>query len=317
MSKKVFLFQKKDARKESLLDFLHHNIFYDKKIQLKPDQIARLIETGFSKIEDRICKNPNTVIKQFQTASITLLVKDIRRYQKPVQPKIELTDKNILFEDKHIICVNKPEGIPTHATLDPERDHLEAALKRHFKRKKQNVPYLALHHRLDSDTSGVILFCKDQSLNKDIADLFKNRDLEKVYLAITQHSKKVPDQWEIKNHLSRSQKKDEKQKMESVKSGGDFAHTTFDVLGESDDFLLIQAQPHTGRTHQIRIHLHEYGLPILGDKTYHNTDSHKFTRMFLHAWKLRFHHPALKKEIEVRAPVPDSFQEFFDFKIDK
>lgn len=316
MSKKVFLFQKKETKPETLAEFLYHNLFYDKKIQFTLNHIKKLTQNGFVKLEDRVCKNPDIPIKCKQTASIVVLVKEIRRYQKPVNVSIELKVDQILYEDKDIVCVNKPEGIPTHATLDPERDNLASALKRYYKKTSGKVPYLALHHRLDSDTSGVILFCKNKDINKDLADLFAQREIEKTYLAVVQNLKPLPDTWEIKNHLARTQKKDELQKMQSVKSGGDYAHTTFSVVGESEDIALLEAQPHTGRTHQIRIHLFEYGVPILGDKTYHNDSSHKFKRMYLHAWKLRFHHPILKKEIEIHAPAPDAFQELFDFKID-
>lgn len=317
MSKKNFLFLKKDSTPETLCEFIYKNLYYDKKIQFSKELIQDYAQKGLIRIDDRIIKNTSIPIKKDQTASIITLVQDIRKNQKPIQVALDLKDSDILWEDKDLVLVNKPSGIPTHATLDPERDHLNAALKRYYKLKNKNVPYLALHHRLDNDTSGVIMFCKNQNLNKDISELFSQREIEKTYLAVSLFKANVPDDWEIKNFLARTQSKnkDEKQKMQSVPENtpdSDFAHTSFRTLQESPDCLLIEAKPHTGRTHQIRIHLHEYGLSILGDKTYHTQESHHFPRMLLHAYQLSFYHPVTKMQLEVQAPIPKEFKDLFD-----
>jgi len=213
MSKKNFLFLKKDTTPETLCEFIYKNLYYDKKIQFSKELIQDYAQKGFIRIDDRIIKNTSIPIKKDQTASIITLVQDIRKNQKPIQVALDLKDSDILWEDKDLVLVNKPSGIPTHATLDPERDHLNAALKRYYKLKNKNVPYLALHHRLDNDTSGVIMFCKNQNLNKDISELFSQREIEKTYLAVSLFKANVPDEWEIKNFLARTQSKnkDEKQ----------------------------------------------------------------------------------------------------------
>lgn len=311
MSKKVFLFLKKDSKKETALDFLTHTLEVDKKIILNRRFMEGKFARGFVRINESIVKSPYGTLKEGQTISITLDVKEIRSKQKKVQPHIELTETHILYEDEDLICVNKPSGFPTHATLDPERDHLVASLKRLYKRRGEPIPYLGLHHRLDSDTSGVILFCKNTKHNKHFGDLFKNREIQKVYAATVWSSNPLPQDWEIKNYLARDKKAGKIQLMKSVLSGGDLAHTTFRQLQSKKPYTLVEVSPLTGRTHQIRVHLYEYGAPILGDSFYRTPKTEDFPRLFLHAWKLQFPHPVSQKNMAVEAPIPQEFLDFF------
>ena len=211
----------------------------------------------------------------------------------------------ILFEDDYLIAVNKPPGLPTQPTLDEARDNLFASLKK-FMTKRDPKAYVGLHHRLDRDTSGVVLFTKRTDVNAGVAELFSSHLAVKTYQALTIHPEKMPPQeWTIKNYLAKGKEKNAH--MKSVHSGGDFAQTDFRILEECPGGFWIEAKPKTGRTHQIRVHLSEGGQPILGDATYGQRE--KGIRLMLHAVNLTFPHPVTKVLISIQSPLPEDFQE--------
>jgi 23S rRNA pseudouridine1911/1915/1917 synthase len=224
----------------------------------------------------------------------------------------KMSSSHILYEDEFLIAVNKPPGLPTQPTLDEARDNLFAAVKKFLKeRDKVAEPYVGLHHRLDRDTSGVILFTKKTEANAGVAELFSGRNAQKTYNALTLNPGKAPGkiidtEFEIKNYLGRAPSSGKKSLFTAVRSGGDFAHTSFKVLEKRNSGLWIEAQPHTGRTHQIRVHLAESGLPILGDATY-GGDLKKAPRLMLHAVNLTFEHPIQHTHISIDSPLPEDF----------
>ncbi len=229
-----------------------------------------------------------------------------------------MTEDRILFEDPYLIAVDKPPGLPTQPTLDEARDNLFAAVKKFLKNREGHSPtsYLGLHHRLDRDTSGVILFTKSQEANPGVAELFASHLAVKTYLALSAFeasknaSSTLPDQWHVKNYLARSKTEGKRSKYCSVRSGGDFAHTDFKILEKMKQVLLIEAQPRTGRTHQIRVHLSGHSLPILGDLTYGGRSQvgHlKIPRLMLHAANLTFPHPIHKNRISIQSSIPGDF----------
>lgn len=308
MAKKNFLFEKITSPQEQLFDFLKEKVIVEKKIRFSDQLLKNYITRGFVKIDDRIEKNPLKLVKKNQFVSIVLKIEDIKKVQKPPKVEFNFSKKNILFEDEYIIVLNKPIGVPTHSTLDPDRDHLVAGLKRYLKERDGKVSYVGLHHRLDKDTSGIVLLTKQQSVNKAVGDLFAKRKIEKTYMAVTFNKNIKKDSWSIESHLAR---KPDSQVMQSVKSGGDHALTDFELIEKNDKYALIKVKPHTGRTHQIRVHLYEYGAPILGDPLYFKDGSEKFQRLFLHAHKLRFKHPASNFMMEIESDIPEAFDDLF------
>jgi RluA family pseudouridine synthase len=213
----------------------------------------------------------------------------------------KMTDAQILYEDDWLIAVNKPPGLPTQPTLDEARDNLYAAVKKFMAARGED--YIGLHHRLDRDTSGVVLFTKRKEANAGVSGLFTEHRARKTYQALTK-KKAAPDHWTVKNYLAREPGK--KSRFRSVRSGGDFAETSFRVLERLDDALWVEAQPKTGRTHQIRVHLSEGDLAILGDETYGGARS-GVPRLMLHAVILTFPHPITNTETQVQAPLPEDF----------
>src|SRR5690606_31332787 len=109
-----------------------------------------------------------------------------KRSQKvAVRKELALSEEDLLFEDDILLIVKKPCGIPSQPTLDPKRDSMVSALTRFLKERDKRDGYLALHHRLDVDTSGALVFCRKKSFNKAVSELFSERKIEKCYLALT------------------------------------------------------------------------------------------------------------------------------------
>ncbi|MCR5606965.1 MAG: RluA family pseudouridine synthase [Treponema sp.] len=258
--------------------------------------------------------------------------------------KYELTAKDVLYEDDVIIVVNKPAFFPTEETIVEGRDNLHAAIIRYLWNKNpslRNPPYVGIMHRLDRETSGVILFTKSRSVNPFIHDMFEKHTAHKVYRAVTvnpyANDKKLsaslpPANFKVDNFLGRISAKSDRAKWGAVseKNGGVHAHTDFTVvtrqkiiqiknikdlssdnaasfyknLNSGIDALGIEARPLTGRTHQIRVHLAGLGLPLLGDELYGGPE---YSRIMLHALSLTFPHPVTNEMMTIEAPLPDGF----------
>jgi 23S rRNA pseudouridine1911/1915/1917 synthase len=221
----------------------------------------------------------------------------------------EMSAERILFEDEYILAVNKPPGLPTQPTLDEARDNLFASLKKFLaKRDGQIEPYLALHHRLDRDTSGVIVFAKAKAANSGVADMFSKHLARKTYHAICSVApgRQLSQGWTVHNYLGRLDTRGKQAKYGAVHSGGDAAHTDFAIVEPLNEYCAwVEARPLTGRTHQIRVHLSEDGLPILGDALYGTGST--APRVMLHAVNLTFPHPIHNTEVSIHCPLPEDF----------
>jgi len=229
----------------------------------------------------------------------------------------ELKEKQILFEDEDLIAVDKPFGLPAHATLDESRDNLFAAVTRFLaQRDGSSEPYLGSHQRLDRGTSGVVLFTKSKRVNGAIGKIFQQHLAAKTYQALTHTNtrlrKKQGESWTTKNRLGKVAQKSKRAQYGSVRSDGDSAETSFQVLGSYASGLWIEAMPKTGRTHQIRVHLSEHGLSIIGDDLYGFGKASRIKlevpRLMLHAVRLAFVHPVTGRELSIVSPLPSDFE---------
>jgi 23S rRNA pseudouridine1911/1915/1917 synthase len=225
----------------------------------------------------------------------------------------EMTAERILYEDEYLIVVDKPPGLPTQPTLDEARDNLFASVKK-FLAKREGVvePYLALHHRLDRDTSGVILFAKAKEANAGVAKMFSEHLARKTYNAISAKApgRNLRPEWVTRNYLGKVPGRGKQAKYGAVRSGGDPAETQFRLNESWERAAWIEASPITGRTHQIRVHLSEAGLPIVGDALYGGPSKLgpiEIPRLMLHAVRLTFPHPIHQTEISVQSPLPEDF----------
>ena len=224
-------------------------------------------------------------------------------------------DEVLLYQDDHLLVVDKPAGLPTQPTLDESRASVFTTLKAFLEQRDGRPPYLGLHHRLDRDTSGVLLFTKDQKANLGVAALFASKTMRKTYQALAAPGTGCPDQWEVENHLGVVGRVGKASKFGAVRSGGDAAQTSFRVLERLPGAVLVEARPHTGRTHQIRVHLAEDGHPIYGDAFYGGAMQLKapggavaVPRVLLHAAELEFPHPLTDAVLKIRCPLPADFE---------
>jgi len=231
-------------------------------------------------------------------------------------PKIpDWTPSRILFEDEWLIVVDKPAGLPTQPTLDATRPSVFSVLKDFLQKREGREQYLGLHHRLDRDTSGVLLFTKNQKANAGAGALFAEKKAQKTYQALAVLGAGCAETWEVKNYTGIVGRVGKASKFGAVRSGGDPAQTTFRELERLPGVLLVEAKPLTGRTHQIRVHLSEGGHPILGDEFYSGPTSVRlasgarlmFSRVMLHAAGLEFCHPMTQTQQVITSPLPEDF----------
>ncbi|MFS4459730.1 RluA family pseudouridine synthase [Bdellovibrio sp. HCB2-146] len=216
----------------------------------------------------------------------------------------------ILFEDEYFLVAEKPAGLPSQPTVDKKRPDFFTSLKKQVSEPPHSLNYLGLHHRLDRDTSGVMIFTKQKAANDSLADLFKSHRIQKTYLCLTSR-RKMPPQWQVENFLAEYRDpKLKKIRMRSVNSGGQKAITDFRLLEDYARGMLIEAKPRTGRMHQIRVHLAEAHMGIFGDDIYPCLKIPQPPRLMLHAHALEFEHPFTHKAIRIESPMPEDMQAF-------
>lgn len=221
-----------------------------------------------------------------------------------------LKPTDVIYEDEQIIAINKPSGLSSQASLKPLQEHAHSSVMCYLfeKLKRKTLPTLFLLHRLDVDTSGVLLFSKKASANKSLQNSFEKKLAVKTYYAISESESKVPKK--VITHLGRSPDSTHSFKFASVDKdnpGAKFSETHFEETASFSDFKLICAKPRTGRSHQIRVHLKESGLPIKGDVFYNQGDK---PPLFLHARRLKINHPRNEKPLTLEAPFPGHWNEF-------
>ena len=212
---------------------------------------------------------------------------------------------DILYEDAHVLAVCKPSGQVTHPAARNFTGTLLNAAVHHLKEgggRKGKGLRPGVVHRLDRETSGVLVIAKDAKSLEILSRQFEKRTVEKIYRAVVcgrmEHKK-----GEIVGAVG----KDSSGSKMAVTTSGKYARTDFKLLENKDDFAYLEAYPKTGRTHQIRVHLAKIGHPVLGDPLYSNP-AKDAPRMMLHAWRLTFTHPKTNKSMTLTAPLPEDFQ---------
>lgn len=216
---------------------------------------------------------------------------------------------NILYEDAHLIAVNKSANMVVHPAPGNWSGTFVNALLNHcgeLPNKSDMRPGIV--HRLDKETSGVLIAAKTEEMHQKLVELFKTRAIEKEYIAIA--IGKVED-GTINLPITRSEK--DRKKM-AISPEGKEAITGVKLLAYNGTFSKVSLHPKTGRTHQLRVHLSHQGHPILGDKVYGNetlNERYKISRHYLHAKKLSFVHPVTGKFLEIEAPLPKEMESVF------
>jgi 23S rRNA pseudouridine1911/1915/1917 synthase len=298
---------------EALADFLTQQL---KRVVSKA-KTRKLIIAGAVRLRGQQARIPSQGLRPGTEVEVHVDVARLFGDSTSRDRPFEVTSDRILFEDEDLIAIDKPSGLPAHPTADEARDSLFSAVAR-FLAKRDGIakPYLGVHQRLDRDTSGVVLFTRSTRVNASVGEIFSKHRGTKIYQALTIPPprglrNKFKSEWIIKNYLSKVPSRSKRARYGAVRKDGEFAETSFRLIAEYPRGLWIEAIPKTGRTHQIRVHLSEYGLPILGDDLY-GADTAEFNepapRLMLHAAQLIFPHPITKREISIQSPLPDDFQ---------
>lgn len=236
---------------------------------------------------------------------------------EPLNLVAENIPLDIIFEDEHFLVVNKAVGMVVHPAPGHPRGTLVNAVLYHVKELETQPDDLrpGIVHRLDRDTSGVIVVAKTPNCHEGLSDLFKAREVKKTYQCVTRGTPKpakdIIDTWYGRHPMDRK-------RFSSKVHRGKRAVTHYEVLENYRCAAFVQIELQTGRTHQIRVHLTDKGHPLVGDDTYgrnkpvYHPDTSQplivFERPALHACKLAFEHPITKEAVVFEAPLPPDFE---------
>ncbi|BCV61046.1 MULTISPECIES: 23S rRNA pseudouridine(955/2504/2580) synthase RluC [Shewanella] len=225
--------------------------------------------------------------------------------------RVSRLEDRILFEDKHILVLNKPAGIAVHGGSGVDYGVIEA-----LRSLRPQQKFLELVHRLDKDTSGVLLVAKKRSALKHLHDQLRHKQMQKDYQALVRGEWQKHDKVVKAPLLKLTLKSGER--IVRVNTEGKASETRFKILQRYDGATLVQASPVTGRTHQIRVHCQYAGHPIACDEKYSEQkfdDSMRalgLNRLFLHAAQLKFIHPDTETEMTVQAPLDPELLELLE-----
>jgi len=212
----------------------------------------------------------------------------------------------ILFEDDDLVVLNKPAGMVVHPGAGHREHTLVNALLHHCTSLSgiggKERPGIV--HRLDKETSGCLVVAKNDEAHRGLSNQFAQRTVEKIYLALVS-GKLRRSAGVIAERIGRHRV--HRQRMSVTSERGRSARTEYRVLRSSEQTSLVECQLHSGRTHQIRVHLHHLGHPVLGDKIYGPRLAGRFPRQMLHSWKLGFRHPRTDESKLFEAPLPNDF----------
>lgn len=221
----------------------------------------------------------------------------------------QMLSKHIIFQDDALLILNKPAGMAVHGGSGVSRGVIEQMRLEHPEFK-----FLELVHRLDRETSGVLLMAKKRSALVEMHRAMRDGDTEKRYFTLIKgqwHNAKQSVKLPLLKYLTGTG-----ERRVSVSEEGQSAHTIFTLQKSWPEFCLLEAELKTGRTHQIRVHLSHLGFPIAGDDKYGDFPLNKalqkrgLKRMFLHARQMVFKHPLTGEVLSIEAPLPDDLEKF-------
>lgn len=242
---------------------------------------------------NKVLANCDTVLQENDLVELDLSIFEVQKY-KPCEYNL-----TILYEDEYIIAIDKPAGYIVYDTED-EKTSICNFLRYYFKQYKKKVDIIPVH-RLDTDTSGCLIFAKDVVTASGLSRSFEKNEITKRYVA------KVTGAMNKEGCINKNIGKDRhiNNKM-VVCERGKQALTKYRLLETTNKLSLVEAIPVTGRTHQIRVHLASIGNPIIGDKVYGSKVSND--RILLHCQYISFMHPIKEKALTIYAPMPEEFK---------
>lgn len=299
---KLSLFVSRESEAQRL------DTFISSRSSLTRSHIQRLLRQGLITVDARVEKASYRV-KEGDSIEIT---------EPEIEEGVLLPEDiplNIVYEDSSLVVVNKPPGLVTHPAAGNRTGTLMNALAaRHGKLASIGAPLRpGVVHRLDKDTSGLIIIAKTNAAYYSLIRQFRDREVEKHYLALL-HGTIRSQCGEIEAAIGRSES--DRKKMSTRVKRGKEALTHYEVLKWFSSATLVKVRILTGRTHQIRVHFAAIGHPVLGDKTYGRKIDARvkgkkkivFPRQMLHAYSLKLKHPQDERLMEFLAPMPDDME---------
>ena len=290
---------------EDLPKSLRLDIFLQEKFPDKSrSHIQKIISDGLVKVDDKIVKPSFKV-----SGGENIFVEEILPVETEYLP--ENLPLNILYEDADMIVVNKARGMTVHPADSVRSGTLVNALLYHCKDLSgiNGVMRPGIVHRLDKDTSGVMVVAKNDFAHVNLAEQIKNKTATRKYLAIV-HGEISDNEGIITGAIGRD--KFDRKKM-AVTSDGKFAVTEFKVLERFKNFTYIECKLQTGRTHQIRVHMAEIGYPLLGDTKYSaRKNIFDIQGQALHSHTLSLTHPTSGERLNFTAPLPEDMKKILE-----
>ena len=269
--------------------------------QYSRTRLQQLIRSGFVRLN-----GASTRPRQIVRAGDKIDVRESPVEQIETRPQRIPLD--ILFEDDDLIVINKPAGLTVHPGAGQREHTLVNALLSHCTTLSgiggKERPGIV--HRLDKETSGCLVVAKNDLIHRELSRQFAERTVEKIYLALVAGKLRKPA-GVMEERIGRHPV--HRQRMSVTTKRGRTAKTEYRVVRSNEEASLIECRLHSGRTHQVRVHLHHLGHPVLGDKVYGARLVKNFPRQMLHAWKLGFRHPQTGEWKQFQASVPDDFKE--------
>jgi 23S rRNA pseudouridine1911/1915/1917 synthase len=287
------------------MDKVYNFVADEPGVRLDRYLCGRFAELSRSHLQKLIADGLVTVNEQVAKAGLRLNAGDRLRVTLPPAPPSPLTPEamplNIIYEDDDLLVIDKPAGLTVHpAPGHPAHTLLNAIIAR--------LPHLAavsdslrpgIVHRLDRDTSGVMVVAKNSSAQAKLIEQFRARSVAKAYIVLVK-GKLTPENGVIEAPIGRDPR--HRQRMAVVTRGRE-ARTEYQVMKYIGDYTLLEVRPETGRTHQIRVHLAAIGYPVVGDKVY-GVKSPFLSRQFIHASRLGFDLPSSGKYKEFKSELP-------------
>ena len=293
-------------------------IIDEENVNTRLDKVIAILNKDISRtaIQRLLDKEMILVNGKKQKASYRVSLNDVIEVEEEEAEEINLKAQDIpleiVYEDSDIIVINKPKGIVVHpANGNPDGTVVNAIMNI----CKDSLSGIGgeirpgIVHRLDKDTSGLLIIAKNDKAHINISEQIKDRKVKKTYIALVRGVIKE-NEATINMPIGRSTK--DRKKM-AVSKNGKEAITHFKVLQRYDKYTLVEVKIDTGRTHQIRVHLSEIGYPVIGDYTYSNgKNEFGITGQLLHAKKLEFVHPITGKEMKLETEEPEEFKKVLD-----